>query len=166
MQRFFDVLDRYADRVPLDVLRSELEALDITRHDLQPFVAFGDDGYQRKLMRETSGYQAFCLCWRGGQHSPIHDHAGSGCGLKVIEGEGAETVYQHGTDGRLHPSPARRAPRGMVCVSFDTDTHRFGNANDDADRPLITLHIYSPPMLDYRIFEDEQVAHPASRQLI
>ena len=34
---------------------------------------------------------------------------------------------------------------GQVCGSYDTDIHEVSNRQPDG-RPLITLHIYTPPL--------------------
>ena len=86
LKSFLKTLDSYTERIPLSVLRSGLEALSITVKDLQDFVRFRKERYQRNLIHQGPAYQALLLCWRNGQRSPIHDHRGSSCGVLILEG--------------------------------------------------------------------------------
>src|SRR6185436_5550525 len=87
------VLDQYTDRIPLDALRDWLLRTDVTLDDVRPFMSFSADHYVRNLMYAGANYQALVLCWQSGQRSPIHDHTGSSCGVKVIQGVATETIF-------------------------------------------------------------------------
>ena len=39
------------------------------------------------------------LCWEKGQKSPIHDHSGSNCWVKVLDGQVEESLYDLAEDG-------------------------------------------------------------------
>ena len=155
LARLIEALDAFEGTIPLDALQRMLESTRITRADLEPHLVFCDECYQRNLVRETDTYHLYAMCWSGGQASPIHDHAGSACGLKVIDGEAFETIFEHTDAGRLRPHAACRKPAGHVCVSYDGDTHRFGNASRETC--MISLHVYTPPLQGYQIFDDDLV---------
>lgn len=139
-------LDRHSDCVPLDELIEALAALDITLKDVDEFVCFGDDTYQRNLMHTGPGYQVLILCWASGQRSPIHDHRGSACGVRVLQGTLSETVFARSEIGLIYASETRQLREGGVCGSFDSDIHQVSNLQPPG-RDLVTLHIYSPPLL-------------------
>lgn len=140
-----DELDTFKDRVPLDDLVARMNAIEITERDVAHVVRFGTDGYRRNPLRVGSGYSALVLCWRPGQRSPIHDHRGSSCGVKVIRGTVTETLFERTTEGHLIPSETHELQEGGVCGSQDADIHQISNLQP-AGRDLITLHIYSPPL--------------------
>lgn len=143
---FLADLDRYEERVPLDELKHRLENLEISIDDVRKFVHFGRERYQRNLMHEGPGYQALILCWRKGQRSPIHDHTGSSCGVRVLEGIATETSFAQTPDGYVFATGSRELPVGGVCGSQDSDIHQVSNLQPGiAD--LVTLHVYSPPLL-------------------
>ncbi|KAJ3124979.1 hypothetical protein HK098_000699 [Nowakowskiella sp. JEL0407] len=51
--------------------------------------------YTRNLVDDGNGhFNLMVLCWGEGKSSPIHDHAGSHCLMKVLSGEVAETQYK------------------------------------------------------------------------
>ena len=139
-------LDSYTERIPLSVLRSGLEALSITVKDLQDFVRFRKERYQRNLIHQGPAYQALLLCWRNGQRSPIHDHRGSSCGVRILEGTATETIFERNTNGLVYPVSTVEMSVGQISATQDADIHQVSNLMPGADN-LLTLHVYSPPLL-------------------
>jgi cysteine dioxygenase len=139
-------LDRYSGRIPLSDLQSWLTRADLTLEHVRPFLRFDPGHYVRNLMYAGPGYQALVLCWRSGQRSPIHDHTGSSCAVKVIQGVATETVFARGPNGMLYAVGSRQLPAGCTCASQDSDVHQMSNLQSEGEE-LITLHIYSPPLL-------------------
>ena len=138
--------DRHSDCVPLDEIVEALPSLDITLKDVDEFVCFSDDTYQRHLIHTGPAYQALILCWGSGQRSPIHDHRGSACGVRVLQGTLSETVFARSEIGLIYANETRELLEGSVCGSFDSDIHQVSNLQPPS-RDLVTLHIYSPPLL-------------------
>ncbi len=146
VEAFFDWMDGFETRVPLDELKARLETLDITLDDVRDFVRFSDERYQRNLMHAGSGYHVLILCWKNGQRSPIHDHRGSSCGVRVIRGVATETSFKHSANGLVYAVASCELPENGVCGSQDTDMHQVSNLQP-GDADLVTLHVYSPPLL-------------------
>ena len=139
-------LDNYRERIPLAVLTAGLKSLRLGLADLQPFIQFSPDRYRRNLFHAGPAYHALVLCWRAGQRSPIHDHRGSACGVRVLSGEATETVFEMTEEGHVFPVRTRKLAEGFICATQDQDIHQLSNLQPNhAD--LITLHIYSPPLL-------------------
>lgn len=144
-------LDRYTGRVPLADLIERLQRLDVTAADVRDFVRFHPERYQRNLLHAGPAYNALILCWRNGQRSPIHNHRGSSCGVRVLQGEATETAFAHSPQGLVYATGSRRMGPGQVCGSQDDDTHQVSNLQaGDAD--LVTLHVYSPPLMRMQMF--------------
>ncbi len=140
-------LDRCPGPIPIDVLRRELAALDLTPADLGTTIQSDAGAYVRTLVHQAPHYELLVMCWMPNQHSPIHDHGGSACAVRVVTGRATETVYSMDDDGLVEPvGQSVFPPRGVVC-SHDADIHCLGNLpvpGEDADAPLVTVHIYSP----------------------
>jgi cysteine dioxygenase len=138
-------LDRYSGRIPLTVLADWLTRTPISLDDVRPFLRFSTQHYVRNLIYSGPAYQALVLCWHSGQRSPIHDHTGSSCGVRVIQGVATETVFDRAANGMVYASQSRHLPAGTTCASQDADVHQMSNLRPGED--LITLHIYSPALL-------------------
>ena len=143
---FLSELDTHVDPVDLGYLMRRLEVLDLDPDEVREYMRFSDERYQRNLLRAGPNYHALILCWKNGQRSPIHDHRGSACGVRVLRGVATETIFQRGADGTLQPRETRELPAGGVAASFDTDIHEVSNLQP-GDADLVTLHVYSPPLL-------------------
>ena len=157
LQELFERFDRYEGRIPLDVLRDHLARLDLTRDDLSAFSIFDAECYCRNKLRTGPAYEALLVCWRPGQRSPIHDHVGSSCAFRILQGDCTETVYEPVGDIRPGGSgaPVQRVDRhveseGFVCATQDADIHEVSN---EGESNLQTLHIYSPPMAKMGTYE-------------
>lgn len=147
----FAELDRHANRIPLDEIIAWLNNNEFDVEQLEPWLRFDPERYQRNLLHAGPAYQALLLCWRNGQRSPIHDHRGSACGVKVISGRATETTFDFADNGMIYPVSSRHLDEGSVCGSFDADMHQVSNLQpDEAD--LVTMHIYSPPLLSMNMY--------------
>lgn len=139
------------ERADLGELSRLLGESPVTLADLRDYLHFADDGYRRNLVAEGPWFNLLVLCWRSGQHSPIHDHAQSACAFKVVTGVCSETVYAFAADGAVVPGITRHVQAGEIIASHDSETHKVSNLQA-VGTDLVTLHIYSPPLKTMRIF--------------
>ena len=147
LDEFYTLLDQYSDRIPINALKVHLGGLDISIDDFQDFVQFSDESYRRNLIREGPAYQALILCWKNGQRSPIHNHKGSSCGVKLLKGVATETLFVVAPNNLIYPTSSEWLYEGDVVGSEDADIHQISNLQDES-RELVTLHIYSPKLLE------------------
>jgi cysteine dioxygenase len=146
LDTLFRYLDGLQERAPLPQLTSILVDIDIDCDDVAEFVRFSDRGYTRNLVRAGPCYNVLVLCWKNGQRSPIHDHKGSSCGVRVLRGHLTETLFEFAPNGHVKATFSREAFPGSVIGSEDTDMHQVSNLQE-GDADLVTLHVYSPPLL-------------------
>lgn len=146
LDELFAELDLHDHRVPLDELDRLMRALRIDPGEIEAFVKFGPDTYRRNLLRAGPAYHALILCWKNGQRSPIHDHTGSSCGVKVIRGTATETIFDRTPAGHIFAVRSQKLAEGFCCGSQDADIHQISAIEPDGG-DLITLHVYSPPLL-------------------
>lgn len=139
-------LDALNDRAPLPELLAQLRQLEPSYDDLIPFVRFSDRAYSRNLVCRGSWYMVLVLCWRNGQRSPIHDHVGSTCGVRVLHGTLTETLFTFTPNGLVKATGSCDYAPGSVIGSQDDDLHQVSNLQS-GDDDLVTLHVYSPPLL-------------------
>lgn len=143
---FFANLDCYTESLSLDYLTDRLSELEISLDDVRGHLQFGDKTYKRNLIHQGVSYQALVRCWRSGQRSPIHDHRGSICGVRVLSGLAIETLFEQTKDGWIYASGSHELGKNQVCGSEDSDIHQISNLCPWGE-DLVTLHIYSPALL-------------------
>jgi cysteine dioxygenase len=145
LQPLVDYLNTLTSRATIERLQALLAASDATIDDVREFVRFEPGHYQRNLVCQGPWYEMLVICWRSGQRSPIHNHAQSTCGLKVLQGVCTETYFAHSPCGQVVALSSHECGAGHVCASEDDDTHQVSNLQT-AGHDLVTIHIYSPPL--------------------
>src|SRR5205823_391878 len=145
LDELFRYLDGLTGRAPLTELTARLADLDIDCDDVADHVRFSTNHYTRNLVRAGPWYHALVLCWKNGQRSPIHDHVGSSCGMRVLRGTLTETLFDMAPNGHVYATFSRELSPGEVSGSEDHDIHQVSNLQaGGAD--LVTLHVYTPPL--------------------
>jgi cysteine dioxygenase len=143
--RFLDLVDRLR-------LSDEL---------IESRTRFRDDEYARNLVLRTPQFELLVLCWHPGQHSTIHDHAGALNAIRVRSGELTSRVFR----------PAAGAAQGSGPVEFVSEEHvgpgdplvgvdRGGihQLADSSGEPLVTVHVYAPPLLELTVYDTKAAA--------
>ena len=145
LDELFCYLDALRERASLADLVAQLRDLAIDCDAVASAIRFSNEGYTRNLIRTGTWYQVLALCWNNGQRSPIHDHRGSNCGVRVLRGTATETLFGFAPNGLVKALFSRDLMPGEVCGSQDMDMHQISNLQP-GDADLVTLHIYSPPL--------------------
>lgn len=137
-----DYLEQLTEPAGLGPLEAMLESMQMSREDFGSYCSFDPRKYKRNYIARSKWFDLILLCWRPGQRSPIHDHVGSACAFRVIEGTGSETRFEQAIgDTRVTATETHEMPTGYICAAYDDDIHEVANRTDD---DLITLHAYSP----------------------
>ena len=79
-------------------------------------------------------------------------HLGSDCAFLILEGESTETIYELNEKGQAFPVSKRVYRPGEVCAADEPDIHRVSN---DGDGELINLHVYTPPLHAFNVYDPE-----------
>jgi hypothetical protein len=91
------------------------------------------------------------MCWKNGQRSPVHDHASSACVVRVLRGTITETRFTLAPNGAVKALGSTDVEAGCISAAQDDDLHQIANLQaGDAD--LVTLHIYTPPLMRMATF--------------
>ena len=142
-------LDSIERRPGLAELDHRLKGLEINLAALKECIGYADDGYQRNVIKRSEFYELVAICWIPGQQTPIHDHVGSDCAFRIVDGISTETIYETNEEGLAYPINVRHYRPGKVCAAEEPDIHRVSN---DTDSELVNLHIYTPPLHAYNIY--------------
>jgi len=133
-------------------VQSLLERLYFNPKEIERYSSFRDNAYTRNLIGYDDKFTLLLLCWEKGQMSPIHDHAGSNCWVKVMRGTLQEVVYRR-EEGQSVPYRTTNFTEGGVTYMHDRlGVHKMGNPN--SEEIACSLHIYSPPYHECLIFDE------------
>ncbi|MFO0964583.1 MAG: cysteine dioxygenase family protein, partial [Gemmataceae bacterium] len=109
-------LDDLPDRPPLARLTGLLERSGIGCDDVADLIRFSDNGYAKNTVKATPSYHAWVLCWKNGQRSPIHDHRGSCCAVRVLRGTLTQTFFEFAPNGHVKATGSKDFPVGSVIA--------------------------------------------------
>lgn len=151
IEEFVNWLHSFEHRISLDELTVRLDDDSISADLLADHIHFSNERYSRNLVAYGPQFYALVLCWKPGQASPIHDHKGASCGVRVIEGVATETSFDR-NDGQLVEKSVTTMKAGEVCGSFDDDIHEIRN---NGEVNLVTLHVYSPYLDNINLYDRE-----------
>ncbi|CAO3616067.1 unnamed protein product [Mucor fragilis] len=141
--------------------------------------------YTRNLIDDGNGkFNLMILAWSKGQKSPIHDHSGSHCVMKILDGELQETLFNWPSSGEQEDEVPQRADiteSSAAPASTSDDQHLNGQplaiskntvyqpnqvtyvhdniglhriSNPSAERGAVSLHLYTPPYQMCKTFEE------------
>lgn len=151
LARLLEYLDNLTERAPIEELDRRLRALNITVDDVAEYVHYGEKNYRRNLVQGGAWYHLLVICWKSGQRSPIHNHAESTCGLKVLRGVATETRFEMTPSNLVKAVWSHDLHEGLITASQDADIHQISNLQATGE-DLVTLHIYSPPLLRMKTY--------------
>lgn len=128
---------------------------------LEPLLRFDPGAYARIPLCTTSHWELVAVCWLPGQGTPIHDHGGC-CGASlVLAGALTETTYRISA-GRLQRLRRRRLVKGQAMLERAPTIHQVENRSRSK---AISLHLYSPPLGEVRVFGDAECRRVAAEAL-
>jgi len=127
--------------------------------DWKEYALYHPAFYARNLVECNDHFELIVICWKDGQKSPIHNHAGSSCWMGCLEGQIEETYYH------VKDEP-ETGPEEGICpnlIKGQTEAHTKGEVAYIRDeialhviRPLdgngVSLHLYSPPIKSCLIY--------------
>lgn len=147
-----DTIDGLRVRPTLAQVDEWMARVEVSREELRPYVSFKEGTYARHRVFLCGYAELLVLCWRPGQRTPIHDHAGSFGAVRVLEGFMWETLFDMDASEGLRYKSAREWTPGHVTGADVPDIHQLGNP-DVSGRDLITLHLYAPPLTSLNVYK-------------
>lgn len=135
-------------------LRHALVTLHSTLDDLTPFLR-SDHGkpYYRRLLFQNTEVELLIMNWSQIACAP-HDHGQSYGWIQVINGTTNNTVYQC-QDGFLPEALfSQDKQQGSVFFAPKSGIHHMKSSDDT----LVTLHLYSPPIKNMKVYDLDQCA--------
>ena len=135
-----------------------LAAAAIDERDLAAYANFQPLRYTRNLVYRSDAFELLVLCWSRGSASPIHDHGGMHCAMKLLCGSLNVDDFTILAGGRrpgyalIDASGATTMLPGSLDVrSTNRVLHRVA-----AREPAISLHVYAQPLNRFMTFDRER----------
>eukprot|EP01098_Paradermamoeba_levis_P006953 TRINITY_DN2886_c0_g2_i1.p1 TRINITY_DN2886_c0_g2~~TRINITY_DN2886_c0_g2_i1.p1 ORF type:complete len:818 (-),score=190.86 TRINITY_DN2886_c0_g2_i1:222-2675(-) len=153
-QNFVEVLKQelevHADDIPY--MCQVIGKFNFNPKEWRKYIHFEKARYTRNLVGYDQKFTLLLLCWDKGQASPIHDHAGSSCWVKMLEGELVETRYDASDPTDLKVVKRTVMPQDSVAYIHDTiGVHKM--ENESTETPAVSLHIYAPAYVECNTFD-------------
>jgi len=139
-------------RPALEEVNAWLGSVAVNEDELRPYVSFKEGTYARHRVRLSEFAELLVLCWRPGQRTPIHDHAGSFGAVRVLRGVMWETIFELEGERGLAYARAREWTAGDTTGADVPDIHQLGNP-DVSGQDLVTLHLYAPPLTSLNVYK-------------
>jgi cysteine dioxygenase len=140
----------------------------IDTRDWEPYAFFDTErDYTRNLIAtDHETYTLLLLCWNTNKESPIHDHPGDGCWMRVLRGQVRECRYQPFLSSSLDDDSAIAttlrctqdvtwSEGGIIFIDDSLGYHKVGNP---CSIPSVSLHLYSPPIQSCNVWLDKDCA--------
>ncbi len=149
LKTFIDHMETLPDKVSLDALEEFVLEAGVSKLPLDEYVSFSDDGYKRNTVHVSSKCEVVVLCFKEGQATPIHDHAGSVGITVVLDGIMTEELFNKQQTGVILNTLTREFGTDALSHTYLTTIHRVSNAHTGG---LVTIHIYFPPLTLMNIY--------------
>ncbi|MGP4076159.1 cysteine dioxygenase [Halobacillus sp. K22] len=131
--------------IKLDVQKSEAEAW-LEAPGLRP--------YYRKLLYADERVELLAMNWADIECAP-HDHGASTGWIQVLSGATRHTVFQV-EKGHLPEALFTEIKKeGVLLYAPQHGVHKMGR---EGINPLITLHLYSPPIRGMKVYDLKKCA--------
>ncbi|CAB3983582.1 cysteine dioxygenase type 1 [Paramuricea clavata] len=128
------------------------------KDDWKKYAHFSAQSYTRNLVDRGNGkFNLILLCWGEGQGSGVHDHSGSHCFMKIMEGQLVETLFAWPHDPNVQEQlteiDSKTYENDQVAhICDDHGIHRVENRSHS--NPAVSLHLYSPPFDAAQSFDE------------
>ena len=143
-----------SNELEIDTLKDLFGHLDLRDELIQEHIHFVPNSYARNLVCRTPRFDMLVLCWKPGQVTTIHDHAGSLNVTRVFEGELTARIFEEGdrpAPGRclVHLKNEERLNRSAFSCVDHGEIHQLANTSG---HDLVTVHVYARPLKDITVY--------------
>lgn len=125
------------DLITKERLSAFMDSMRLSAEALKPYTYFHDDFYTRNLLYRDELFEVMAICWKPGQHTPVHTHNGQLGWMTIPQGE----VSVHNFHYLRCDSPERQNVVGIDCISGGghVELERLASATCAAGGPVVTV---------------------------
>ena len=140
-----------------------LNRLVVTAEEVQPRTLFSEKRYARNLVyKKDREFEIMIMCWKAGQRSSIHDHAGSLGGIRILQGELTECLFGRAANGMIKALSSADYAIEETRVEETSLIHQISNLQAENGK-TVSVHIYIPPLVRMNVYSLED---PAVRNIL
>eukprot|EP01084_Bolivina_argentea_P278474 475751_1 len=148
----------YKEKHIFNKVQMLMENYDATTDDYEKYAMQLDENqYTRNLIKKSDYFTLMLLVWPPSIASPIHDHGGSECWLRVIKGELEERFYEkpekQKSEIKLRFSKVHKA-KAVCFIDDNQGLHAISNPLEDTW--CMSLHCYVPGYEECHAFFDQK----------
>ena len=130
-----------------------IRSANLPSSDFIDYCSWSDKCYTRNCIIENEKFELILLCWEEGQKTPIHDHGGEECWVKIIEGKFRETIYTKDENGALIMTNPKISKMNETTYMIDfMGYHRLENLSN---KRSMSLHLYAKPIRNCNVFDEK-----------
>jgi cysteine dioxygenase len=149
LEEFVDVLSDEGERTGYDnIFRSINLPISIFKN----YCSWSNESYTRNCIVDNEKFELILLCWEPGQITPIHDHGGEECWVKIIDGDFREVIYQEHKAGEL--SVVKSSVAKTNDITYMIDFMGFHSLENLSNKRSMSLHFYAKPIRSCKSFDE------------
>lgn len=130
-----------------------IHSIKLEPNDFKTYSHWSTDCYTRNCIVDTEKFELILICWCKGHKTPIHDHGGEECWVKVIDGELEEVIYKKNEEEEL--LPVRLSVSKANQVTYMKDFMGFHSLENISNKKSMSLHLYAKPIRKCTIFDED-----------
>ena len=130
-----------------------IRSVSIPQEAFEDFCSWSEERYTRNCIFENEKFELILICWEKDQKTPIHDHDGEECWVKVIDGTLKETLYKDTPSG---PAQFKSSISVKWTISYMIDFMGYHKLENISDRRAMSLHLYAKPIKKCNVFDDQK----------
>jgi cysteine dioxygenase len=101
------------------------------------------------------------MCWKAGQRSSIHDHAGSLGGIRILQGDLTESLFGRAANGMIKSLSS--TDYAIEDTRVEETSLIIRSRTSRQKGKTISVHIYVPPLVRMNVYSLED---PAVRNIL
>lgn len=117
------------------------------------YSSWSNECYTRNCIVNNENFELILICWCEGHATPIHDHGGEECWVKVIDGEFREVIYKENEEGELYAIKSTVSKPNEV--TYMKDFMGFHSLENVSKQRSMSLHLYAKPIRECRAYDEK-----------
>lgn len=129
-----------------------INSITFTPNTFDKYCSWSNESYTRNCIINNEDFELILICWSEGHRTPIHDHGGEECWVKVIDGNFREVIYQKDEVGELKAIKTTISKPNEV--TYMKDFMGYHSLENISNKRSMSLHLYAKPIRECRAYDE------------